>query len=133
MKNAACKEIDFNNEPIRRCIKIDGAWQKRGNVLLNGYVSGIIADKCVDVEVLSKFCRGCKMWESRKGSLKYKTWKLSHSCSINHFKSSRSMETAHVYEPLVQYQTFDDFIKFDNLFFSCQYIAMCVAMRFKNT
>ena len=82
MKNAACKEIDFNNEPIRRCIKIDGAWQKRGYVSLNGYVSGIIADKCVDVEVLSKFCQGCKMWESRKGSLKYKTWKLSHSCSI---------------------------------------------------
>lgn len=33
--------------------KCEGAWQKRAS--LNGYVSAVVGNKCLDVEALSKF------------------------------------------------------------------------------
>ena len=36
--------------------KCEEAWQKRRHASLNGYVSAVVGNKCVDVEALSKFC-----------------------------------------------------------------------------
>ena len=81
-------------EPIKKRVKIDGAWQKRGHQSLNGFVTAIIDDKCVDTEAFSKFCRGCKMWNSKKETLEYELWKATHNCLINHLKSSGFTESA---------------------------------------
>ena len=57
---------DGSNEPARKCVRVDGAWQKRGHSSFNGFVSAVVDDRCVDIEVFSKFCYGCKMWERKK-------------------------------------------------------------------
>ena len=81
-------------EPIKKRVKINGAWQKRGHQSLNGFVTAIIDDKCVDIEAFSKFCSGCKMWDSKKETPGYELWKATYNCSINHIKSSGFMESA---------------------------------------
>ena len=48
--------------------------------------------KCLDVEVLSNICKGCKHWEGQKGAVEYEKWKLSHACRINHTGSAGAME-----------------------------------------
>ena len=68
--------------------------KKRGHNSLHGVVTAISGDKCVDVEVLSKYCMGCKMWEKKKGTPEYQCWKVDHLCEINHERSSGSMESA---------------------------------------
>ena len=72
----------------------DGAWQKRGFSSLNGVMTLISNGKCVDIEVMSKKCRQCDVWEKKQGTKEYKEWKETHSefCSINHHGSSGAME-----------------------------------------
>ena len=96
MKRAAKNFHDDkeNITPVKKCVKVDGAWQKRGHASLNGFVTAIVGDKCVDIEAFSKFCRGCKMWEKQQGTSKYDAWKAQHQCSINHTNSSGAMEAA---------------------------------------
>lgn len=74
--------------------KVDGSWQRRGHSSLNGVVTAISGNKCVDVQVLSKHCRLCHIWERKQGSVEYETWKSKHVCNINHTKSSGAMESA---------------------------------------
>ncbi|XP_057293982.1 uncharacterized protein LOC130622537 [Hydractinia symbiolongicarpus] len=74
-------------------VSIDGSWQKRGHVSKNGVVTAVSGDKCVDVEILTKHCNGCKMWSSKKGTPEYNCWLLDHECEINHSPSSGSMES----------------------------------------
>ena len=85
---------DANEQPTKKRVKIDGAWQRRGYSSLNGYVPAVIEDKCVDYEAFSKFCRSCKMWEGKENTPRYEAWKAAHNCSINHTKSSGAMESA---------------------------------------
>ena len=40
--------------------------------------------KCLDFEVLSNICKGCKDWESKEGTVEHEKWKLDHKCRINH-------------------------------------------------
>jgi len=87
-------DADEKNDPPQKRIKIDGAWQRRGHALLNGFVSGIVDDKCVDYEALTKFCMVCRMWEHKRNSPRYEAWKASHICDINHTQSSGAMEAA---------------------------------------
>ena len=93
-RSAESMQDNENNEPTRKRVKIDGDWRKRGHASLNGFTSAVVDDKCVNVEVFSKFCRGCKMWERCKGSQQYELWKATHICSVNHVKSSGAMESA---------------------------------------
>ena len=64
--------------------------------ILNGLVTAISKNKCVDVAIFSKYCRGCAMCEHRKNTNPegYKNWKVEHECSANHDKSSGAMEGA---------------------------------------
>jgi len=41
----------------------------------------------------SKTCRGCRIWESKKGTAAWETGNANHKCKINHVKSSGSMES----------------------------------------
>lgn len=58
MKKAAKEAIDINGGPDL-CVAVDGSWQKRGHVSLNGVLSVTSVDtgKVLDVSVLSKFCK----------------------------------------------------------------------------
>nr|XP_047138397.1 uncharacterized protein LOC124814606 [Hydra vulgaris] len=60
MKNAAME--------VRRI-----TWQRRGYSSLNGVVVATSHDnnKVLDTVTLSKFCKGCQIWEAKKGTLKY--------------------------------------------------------------
>ena len=73
-------------------VSLDGSWQKRGHASLNGVVTAMSNGKCVDVHVLSKYCRQCQIWQRRKGTDIYDKWKVTHVCKINHVKSSGAME-----------------------------------------
>eukprot|EP00112_Aurelia_sp_Birch-Aquarium-sp1_P002653 Seg1297.4 transcript_id=Seg1297.4/GoldUCD/mRNA.D3Y31 product="hypothetical protein" protein_id=Seg1297.4/GoldUCD/D3Y31 len=75
-------------------VSIDGTWQKRGHASLNGAVTAICNGLCVDKHVMSKYCRLCQKWESKKGTTEYDEWKLQHICKKNHPKSSGAMEGA---------------------------------------
>ena len=87
------KRIDIvKNLPCTR-VSIDGSWQKRGHASLHGVVTSISGDKCIDSEVKSRHCFGCKMWENKKDSPEYELWKIDHDCQINHEKSSGAMES----------------------------------------
>ena len=50
--------------------------------------------KCVDFEVMSKHCKSCQHWSSKKDNPAYNKWEEEHICPINHTGSAGSMETA---------------------------------------
>ena len=75
-------------------VAIDGSWQTLGHSSLNGVVTVICGGKCLDTQVLSKYCRGCQIWTNSKGSAAYETWKAKYKCSLNHTRSSGAMESA---------------------------------------
>ena len=67
MKTAAEEYRDNTTmEPKKTGAKFDGAWEKRGHASLNRYVLAVVGNKCVDVEALSKICRGRKMWGKKE-------------------------------------------------------------------
>ena len=78
----------------------DGSWQKRGHSSLNGVVTVISSDsgKCLDYRVMTKTCKACESWESRKGAEEYELFLSNHECNINYEGSSGSMEAAGVVE-----------------------------------
>ena len=99
MKNAAIEVRDSGAEKvpghdiaITQC-SLDGTWQKRGHSSLNGVVTAIADGKCIDHQVLSKYCRGCKKWESKRGTPQFERWLLDHKCQKNHAMSSGAMES----------------------------------------
>lgn len=81
-------------------MSFDGTWAKRGHTSLFGVVYAISVDtgEVLDYEVLSKFCKTCKCY----GSKKYEVFKsyvkgmAAHmeagNCSINYEGSSNGME-----------------------------------------
>ena len=79
-------------------VTVDGTWQKRyGFNSLLGVVIIISVDtgEVLDYEIKSKHCfeyRYPSKWD--KNSEKYQTWYNQHEseCSVNHLKSSESME-----------------------------------------
>ena len=82
-----------NNHGLCR-VSADGTWQKRGHASLNGIVTRISNGKCIDNEVLSKYCRGCQMWHGKKGTAEYDSWFSEHDCQANNDKSSGAMKAA---------------------------------------
>ena len=90
--------IDFQtqeNEVIDCDVSLDGSWQRRGYASLNGFVSCIerCNDKVVDLDIMTKDCKACKLWQGRENDPDYADWVQSHDCPINHAGSSGSMET----------------------------------------
>ena len=79
-------------------ISQDGTWQRRGYSSMNGCVTAIAMDngKVVDVEPMSRFCRGCIQMDKFKitDPEKYDHWKLKHKCQYNYQGSAGGMEVA---------------------------------------
>ena len=74
-------------------VAIDGTWQKRGFASLNGVVIATSCEgKVIDYQVLSKNCKSCQIWSSKKGTPEYDSWKEEHQCKVNHTKSAGAME-----------------------------------------
>ena len=77
MKRAGEEHRDNTTlEPTKERAKSDRAWQKLGQSSLNGYVSAVVDNKCVDVEALSKFCAAAILKWSRscQGSTNTQIW-----------------------------------------------------------
>ena len=72
-------------------VSFDGTWAKRGHTSLFGVVFVLSVDtgEVLDYYVLSKYCKTCSQWESKKTlyPAKYSDWKLEHlqsgDCTIN--------------------------------------------------
>lgn len=58
MKSAVEEAVTVNQNNRDLCVALDGSWQKRGHVSLNGIVSLTSADtaKVLDIYVMSKYC-----------------------------------------------------------------------------
>ena len=54
--------------------------------------------KCLDYRVMTKTCKACESWESRKGTGEYELFFSHHECDINHEGYSVSMEAAGIAE-----------------------------------
>ena len=75
-------------------VTIDGTWQKRGHSSLNGVVAATSSKgKVIDFHVLTKSCKSCQIWESRRDR-KISQLEQIHKCPINHTKSAGAMEAA---------------------------------------
>ena len=85
-----------HDDTIQCQVSVDGTWQKRGHSSFNGVVTAIstLTGKCIDAVVLSKHCKGCIIWKSKKGTPEYEDWKAYHKCLANHQRSSGAMEGA---------------------------------------
>ena len=67
-------------------ISIDGTWQKRCHASHNrvGTATSLDTKKCLNVEVISEKCQQCLKWNKKQNDPKYKGWKATHQCKINH-------------------------------------------------
>ena len=83
------------DSPSDTDISVDGTWQRRGYASMNGVVTAISQEngKCIDVQVMSKMCKACQVWEKRDDPINYENFKVNHDCPINHVGSSGSMES----------------------------------------
>ena len=82
---------------VGTAVSVDGTWQRRGFISLNGAVAAISIDtgKVIDVACLSKYCQGFQgiSMEFYKDSdpERYEFWNSDHKCSINHAGSAPAM------------------------------------------
>lgn len=85
-----------NEDVIDIAISQDGTWQLRGYSSLIGCVAAIAMDngKVVDVEPMTRFCRGCTHLLKYKTTdpAKYDNWKVKHKCHFNYKGSAGGME-----------------------------------------
>ena len=92
------QSLDCNDDDIiQDCqVSVDGTWQKRGHISLNGLVTLISREngKCLDYHVMSKKCKSCQFWEKRTNEPGYASWYANHDCQINHDRSAGAMESA---------------------------------------
>ncbi|GFW69044.1 uncharacterized protein TNCV_2919421 [Trichonephila clavipes] len=96
MQSAALEEVTLSNSSDI-IISGDVMWITLVYSTCVG-VCAVIGDKtgkCIDVEVMSSFCKGCDSWKRRKGSPAYKKWKILHvkKCLKNRKCSAGMMET----------------------------------------
>ena len=67
-------------------VSVDGTWQKRGYVSLNGVVAVISMDsgKVIDMEVMLRYCLACQKNKDSVTDDEFLTWYESHKfCSAN--------------------------------------------------
>ena len=68
------RETTGEKEQVGDCaVSVDGTWQKRGFASRTGVVIGKDNGKCIDYQVTSKHCKGCKVWP-KKDSPDYPHW-----------------------------------------------------------
>jgi len=98
--NVATESMDRASQEVKSCfntgitecaVSVDGCWQKRGYVSMNGCVAVISIDTgCVlDVEPMSRFCKECQVHDKLNiASVEYQKWKAEHSNCKADFKGS---------------------------------------------
>lgn len=78
-------------------VSLDGTWQRRGYVSMNGIVAAISIDtgEIVDVEIMSRHCRMCEMKRRELEDEKFSEWYESHKseCGLNHNGTAPAMES----------------------------------------
>ena len=85
----AAKELKMKNDDdiTNASISFDGSWQKRGYSSLNGFVAAISIKngKVLDVEPMSRYCKGCVQNEHLKKSnpMAFREWQANHICMKN--------------------------------------------------
>ena len=91
-KHAVTDPIDPMIIPYPTCMMVRG---KRGHASLHGVVTAISEGKYVDAQVLTKYCRMCRIWEPKKGTPNYDEWYDTHkqNCKHNNEQSSGAMES----------------------------------------
>ncbi|XP_065658536.1 uncharacterized protein LOC136083057 [Hydra vulgaris] len=96
MINAANKLQKTSLATTDICVSCDGTWHKRGYSSLNGVFSVIstVSGKVLDVEVMSRYCKGCSINQDLQKSNPnaYAQWKNSHVCKYNYQGSADGME-----------------------------------------
>ena len=101
----AMRQASESDHPSHVAVSTDGTWMRRGYSSVFGAQTVIAYDtlKVADVEVLSKHCNHCKVWDNKRDTktvtaAEFATWKAAHadSCDINTNVSSPAMETAAV-------------------------------------
>ena len=96
MKRAGLEVKSFIGKNNTDCgVSVDGSWQKRGHVSLNGCVSVISMDtgKALDVEPMSRYCKSCKVYAKLDKNLdSFKDWQRGHTCKANFEGSAAAME-----------------------------------------
>ena len=92
MRKAGEEVRSIIGETTAECgVSVDGCWQKRGYVSLNGCITTISTDngKILDVEAMSRYCKECEFYNKLdKNSARYETWKANHSNCKADFKGS---------------------------------------------
>ena len=77
-------------------VSIDGTWQKRSFVSMNGTVAIISIDngKIIDIETMSRFCKPCHWNKENLSEEDFNIWYEIHkaSCSTNYDGSAPMME-----------------------------------------
>ena len=85
-----------NDKFVDISVSIDGTWQKRGYVSMNGTVAVISMDngKIVDIETMCRFCKPCQQNKETLSEVDFKIWYENHksSCSANYEGSAPMME-----------------------------------------
>jgi hypothetical protein len=96
MEDDANELHEENCNLITKCgVSCDGTWQRRGYFSLNGCVttSSIDTGKCLDVEIMTKVCRGCQRIDKQTNALKKADMLDRYQCKANYQGSTPSMET----------------------------------------
>eukprot|EP00794_Sanderia_malayensis_P002927 gene2927-3381_t len=70
-----------DNGPQDCQVSVDGSWQKRGHISLNGVVMLISREngKCLDYTIMSKKCKSCQFWKTRTNDPGYAAWYANHA------------------------------------------------------
>ena len=100
LQNDGANEIRDNQQDTVLDVGIsgDGSRQRRGFSSLNGMFTTISLTngKILDIEIMSRYCKACKMKEPLKLSdrTQYDKWFATHECKLNHIGSAGAMEVS---------------------------------------
>ena len=101
MKAGTQEAVDFNKGSTDIGVSVDGTWQRRGYVSLNGVIVAISIDvgKILDVEIMSRYCRQCnisKRTTYKDDDIGFQSWYQEHEpeCNLNHDGTAPAMECA---------------------------------------
>ena len=92
----AANELRPNDNVADIGISVDGTWQKRGFLSLNGTVAIISMDngKIIDVETMQRFCKPCQQHNKVLSADDFTIWYEKHKddCAANYDGSAPMME-----------------------------------------
>ena len=93
----AANELRHGDDSIADIgVSVDGTWQRRGFVSLNGTVAAISMDngKLIDVEIMQRYCKPCQQHKEKLTPHDFDVWYEGHkqTCVANYEGSAPMME-----------------------------------------